>query len=149
MSQLFSICCLPQEIVQAVGAAVSTTSPQASFPERLEQRQRERLIKDDQCPASAFAIRCQRIQKRRFPFHDLGSGHEVITSESESALFHSCMDGENGVAGVSQTRPGEGNKALRPNFLLCMLKTAASAEPRCTPRTPVTTVNTSTRIGII
>ena len=148
MSQLFSICCLPQEIVQAVGAAVSTTSPQASFPERLEQRQRERLIKDDQCPANAFAIRCQRIQKRRFPFHDLGSGHEVITSESESALFHSCMDGENGVAGVSQTRPGEGSEALRPNFLLCMLKTAASAEPRCTPRTPVTTVS-SARIGII
>lgn len=146
MSQLFSICCLPQEIVQAVGAAVSTTSPQASFPERLEQRQRERLIKDDQCPANAFAIRCQRIQKRRFPFHDLGSGHEVITSES--ALFHSWMDGENGVASVSQTRPGEGSEALRPNFLLCMLKTAASAEPRCTPRTPVTTAN-STRIGII
>lgn len=77
--QLFPIRCLPQEIIQAVGTTISTTSPGTGLPERLEQRQREGLIQDDQRPANAFAIRRQRVQKRCFPFHDSGvSNHEIV-----------------------------------------------------------------------
>lgn len=150
-SQLFSILGLPQEVVQAVGTTVSTTSPRASFPECLEQRQRERLVKDDQRPTNAIAIRCQRVQKLCFPFHDPAvSDHEVITSES--ALFNSQTDGENNVVGVSQTAPNETCSigASRTNFLVCMLKTAANAEAHvpCVPRLLYTDHN-STRIGTI
>lgn len=139
ISQHFSIFCLPQEIVQAVGTTVGATSPRASFPECLEQRQRERLIKDDQRPANAFAIRRQRVQKLRFPFHDLGvSDHEVFTTES--VLFDSQMNGESNVVGVSQTGASQ-------HCLLCMLKTVANAEAHVL-HAPIA-VHNSTRIGII
>jgi hypothetical protein len=71
-------------------------------------------------------------------------------SQSESALCHDWMEGENSVAGASQTRPGQRalGRARRRAQISFYVPLLALSPAFCTPRTPVTTVD-STRIGII
>ena len=82
ISQQLSICdrCLPQEIVQAVGTTVRASPPRAGVPERLEQREGKGLVEDDQRPTNAWTCG-QRVQKWRFPFHNVGVGCHMDPSQ--------------------------------------------------------------------